>query len=129
RENFPTIIGMALAGIPDEVNQALTGMSVSEEKDIASTLPDDYPVETLRGRDVTYHVAIRSMKEQQLPELNDELAKTHGFDTVEALRETVERNLRQRTEEAAETKQLNTEIYQFVERSPVVVPDEIVNVV
>jgi trigger factor len=126
RENFPTIVGMLRAGIPDAVNQALVGMSVGDEKDIATTLPDDYPVEALQGRDVSYHVAVRSMKEQQLPELNDEFAKGMGFDTVEALRETVENNLRRRTEEAVESKQINSIIDQMVESSNVEAPDVMV---
>src|SRR5204863_2580515 len=80
RENFPTIVGLQRAGVPEEANPALAGMSVGEETDIAATLPEDYPTESLQGRDVTYHVTVRSMKEQQLPEVNDEFAKGVGFD-------------------------------------------------
>jgi trigger factor len=126
RENFPTVVGVERAGVPDEVNRALVGMSVGEEKDIATTLPEDYPVESLQGRDVTYHVTVRSIKEQQLPELNDEFSKGVGFDTVEALREAVERNLRERTEESTQGNQINAAIAQLVERSSVEVPDLLV---
>jgi trigger factor len=102
-------------------------MNVGEEKDIAATLPDDYPNEELRGRDVTYHLQAISMKEQQLPELDDEFTKTHGFDNVEALRETVDRNLKARAEEAAESNQVSEIIRQLVESSNVEVPDVMVN--
>jgi trigger factor len=127
RENFPTIIGLARAGVPEAVNKELVGMSVGDEKDVTDTLPDDYPNEELRGLDVTYHVTLRQIKEQQLPELDDEFAKKAGYDTVEALREAVDRNLRQRTEEAAETKQLDAIIEQLVEGSNIDVPDVMVN--
>jgi trigger factor len=127
RENFPTIIGLARAGVPESVNNALVGMSAGDEKDVTDTLPDDYPNEELRGLDVTYHVTLRSIKEQQLPELDDEFAKKAGYDTVEALREAVDRNLRQRTEEAAETKQLDAVIEQLVAGSNIYVPDVMVN--
>jgi trigger factor len=127
RENFPTIVGMARAGVPEAVSNALVGMSVGEEKDIADTLPEDYPTEALRGHDVTYHVTTRSMKEQQLPEMNDEFAKSLSYDTVEALREGVEKNLRQRVEEATESNQVNKAIEQLVEGATVEVPDLMVN--
>ena len=126
RENFPTIVGLQRAGVPEEVNQALAGMEVGDEKDIAATLPDDYPVESLRGRDVTYHVTVRSIKAQQLSEVTDEFAKGVGFDTVEAMREAIERNLRQRAEENAEGNQINAAITQMIEMSSVEVPDMLI---
>src|SRR5205814_2147134 len=93
RENFPTIIGLERAGVPKVINEALEGMSVGEEKDVTDTLPEDYPTESLQGKDASYHVKVVSMKEQQLPEINDEFAKTLNFDTVDAMREAIERNL------------------------------------
>ncbi len=126
RENFPTIIGLSRAGVPESVNKALEGMSVGEEKDVTDTLPDDYPSEELRGLDVTYHATLRSIKEQQLPELDDEFAKKAGYDTVEALHEAVDRNLRQRAEELAQTKQLDAVIEQLVGGSNIEVPDVMV---
>jgi trigger factor len=106
RENFPTIVGLARAGVPEVVNAALEGMKVGEEKDVTDTLPDDYPVESLRGLDATYHVTVLQVKAQTLPEIDDEFAKKLGYDTVPALREAVERNLVRRAEENAESAQV-----------------------
>lgn len=126
RENFPTIVGVSRAGVPEVVNQALAGMSVNEEKDIADTLPDDYPNEELQGKDVTYHVTVRSMKTQELPELDEEFAKKLSYDSVDALREAVEKNLRQRATESVESKQVNSVIEQMIAASKVEVPDVMV---
>lgn len=123
RDNFPTIVGVEYGGVPQAVNSALEGMLVGEERDIADTLPEDYPVEEMRGRDITYHLTVRSMKEQQLPELNDDFAKTLSYDTVDALREAAERNLHQRAEEAARNNQVNKIIAAMVEGSSVEAPD------
>jgi trigger factor len=109
------------------VNEALVGMNIGDEKDITDTLPDDYPAEELRGLDATYHVTVLSMKEQNLPELDEELAKKVGYDTVEELREAVESNLKRRAEETTESKQLDTIIEQLVSGSDVDVPDVMVN--
>lgn len=126
RENFPTIVGVTRAGVPEVVNQALIGMSVGEEKDIADTLPEDYPNPELQGKDVTYHVTLRSMKTQELPELDEEFTKKLNYDSVEALREAVETNLRQRATESAESKQANSFIEQLIATSRVEVPDVMV---
>jgi trigger factor len=127
RDNFPTIVGVTRAGVPEVVNQALIGMTVGEEKDIADTLADDYPNEELRGKDVTYHVTVRSMKTQALPELDEEFAKKLNYDTVEALREAVQTNLSKRATESAESKQVNSVIEQMISASKVEVPDMMVN--
>lgn len=126
RENFPTIVGVTHAGVPETVNTALTGMSVGEEKDIAETLPEDYPNRALQGKDVTYHVTVRSIKGQELPPLDDEFAKKVGYDTVEALRTAVRENLDKRAVEVAETKQVNTAMDRIIEGANVDVPDMMV---
>lgn len=127
RENFPTIVGLARAGVPAVVSDALVGMSVGDEKDVTDTLPDDYPTEALRGLDATYHVTVRSMKEQKLPEMDEEFFKKTGYDNEEALREAIDANLKQRAEENAQTKQLDTAIEQLVAMSTIEVPDMMVN--
>jgi trigger factor len=127
REDFPTIVGMERGGVPMSVSRGLEGMAIGEEKDITDTLPDDYPTEELRGRDVSYHVTTLRMKEQQLPELNDEYAKTLGeYESADALRESVEKNLRERMEREAESAQVDEAISQMVESSSVEVPDSMV---
>ncbi len=127
RENFPTIVGLSRAGVPDVVNEALTGMSVGEEKDIAGTLPDDYPTQELAGKDVTYHVIVHSMKSQELTPLDEEFAKKLGYDTVDELRESLAKNLQTRADEAAESKQVNSAIEQIIAGSNVEVPEMMVD--
>lgn len=127
REDFPTIVGMVGGGVPEVVMKELVGMSVGDEKDITETIPEDYPDERLQGRDVSYHVKALSMKEQDLPELNDEFAKKLSYDTVPELREAVEKNLRQRADESAESNQVNAAITQLVEGATADVPEVIVN--
>lgn len=128
REEFPTIVGAKNgSGVPRAIHAELVDMSVGEEKDIAALLPEDYANEALRGRDVTYHVKVLSMKEQELKELDEEYVKQLGYDTPEALRESVEKNLRQRIEEAAESNQVSEAIRQMVESSTVEMPDVMVN--
>lgn len=72
-----------------------TGMNVDEEKDIVLTMPDDFPVADIRGTEVTFHVKLTGLKEQALPELNDELAaKILPEATLESLRSTIGERIR-----------------------------------
>ncbi|MCW1926051.1 trigger factor [Luteolibacter arcticus] len=65
----------------------VTGLSTGDTKDIALTIPEDFPLSDLRGKEVVFHVALKGLKQAVLPELNDEFAaKITGGKTVEELR-------------------------------------------
>jgi trigger factor len=53
----------------------------------------------IKGKRVHFEVQIRELKEKELPELNDELAQTVKFDTLEALRENIRERLVKQQEE------------------------------
>jgi trigger factor len=65
----------------------VTGLNVGDTKDIALTIPEDFPLSDLRGKEVVFHVALKGLKQAVLPELNDEFAgKITGGKTLEELR-------------------------------------------
>lgn len=72
REGFWVKIqeGAFLPGFTEE----LVGLKTGEEKDITLTLPEDFPVEDLRGVEVVFATKLDTIKQQTLPELNDEFA-------------------------------------------------------
>jgi len=74
----------------------LTGMEADQEKAVTLNLPDDFPVEDARGREITFQVKLTGLKEQNLPELNDELAaKIIPDATLDSLKETIEGRIRE----------------------------------
>ncbi len=82
------------------IDDALRGLSAGEEKTFTSTLLGG----DLSGEDVEVTVKLSAVKEQELPELDDEFAQTASeFDTVEELREDVATRLERgkRLEQAA----------------------------
>ena len=98
-DNFDLEIGSGqfVPGFEDQV----AGMSISEEKDINITFPEDYHAD-LAGKDVVFHVKLNSIKVKELPELDDEFAKdVSEFDTLDELRRDVEEKLRKDREENA----------------------------
>ena len=81
----------------------LVGLSEEGESEFTVTIPEDYPREQYAGKDVQFKVSVLSVKEKNLPELDDEFAKSvgQGFDDVDALRESVRESLTGQAEAAA----------------------------
>jgi trigger factor len=68
-------------------------------------LPEDYDAEELAGKTASYTVHIHEVKQEVLPDLDDEFARSideEGIETVEQLTTRVEENVRARAEAEAE---------------------------
>jgi trigger factor len=77
----------------------VVGMTAGDSRDIKLTLPDDFPVEALRGREIVFAVTLKEIKEQVLPELNDELAaKLLPGQTMEEITELIRTNMQSERE-------------------------------
>ncbi len=76
----------------------LQGTEKNKEKTFNLTIPDDYPITEMRRKEASFRVTISEIKEKQLPELNDELAKGAGYGGLEDMREKVAAHLRTKAE-------------------------------
>ena len=85
----------------------LEGMTEEQTKEFTLTVPDDYPQENYAGKECRFNVEILSIKEKNLPELDDEFAKgvRDGYESLEALTDFVRQRLNDEGE-AAETRRL-----------------------
>jgi trigger factor len=87
-----------------EIDAAAVGMHAGEEREIQLRFAEDHRMERLRGKPGTARLKLSEVKEKVLPALDDEFARTLGeFDTLEALRTEVRRQLEARR--AAESRQ------------------------
>lgn len=78
------------AGMDDEI----IGMKESESKQFTTTIPEDYSNPDLAGKEAQYDVTLKGVKVRELPEVDDELAKSSGdFENVEQLRRAVREQL------------------------------------
>ena len=86
----------------------LEGMTEGQEKDFTLAVPEEYPQENYAGKECRFHVEVVSVKEKQLPELDDEFAKgvREGFESLPALQEHIRQRL---TEEGEATAQREME--------------------
>jgi len=88
--------------VPGFVEQ-LPGMTKGEDKEFKIQISADYSQSELAGKEPWFKIKVTEIKEENLPELNDELAKQINpeFETVDILRERVSTELRQQAEEKA----------------------------
>jgi trigger factor len=110
----------------------VVGMKKGEEKDFSITFPADYPGKTVAGKEGHFKVKLIEIKEEKLPELNDELAGQVSADikTLDALKGEVKKSLQLRAEERArmdfEEKLINTVVEQSkIEYPPILIDLEI----
>jgi trigger factor len=86
-EGASFVIGSGSA--PPEINEALQGAKVGDERVATRVLPDDLEDAEKAGKTVTYAVVVKGLKRKVLPEIDDELATTIGLDDLDALRERI----------------------------------------
>ncbi len=116
-----------LQGMPVPVpgfSEQLEGMEQGQDKEFTIPLPDDYPAGELAGKDCAFKVNISEIKEQQLPELDDEFVKGLGqdFETADALREDVTSHLQAMAEQSARRSYENKAVDALIEVSTVEFP-------
>jgi len=110
----------------------IVGMNKEEEKEFTLSFPEDYPNDKVAGKEGHFKVNLSEIKEENLPELNDDFASqvSPDFKTLDALRGEIVKSLQLRGEERVrmdfEEKVINTAIEQSnVEYPPVLVELEI----
>ncbi len=107
----------------DGIDEALRGLSAGEETSFTSQLLGG----DLSGQDVEVAVTLSAVKEQELPELDDDFAQTASeFDTIEELRQDVAGRLERskRLEQAAAARDAVLE--QLLDSSEIPLPEGVV---
>lgn len=119
-KSYPLELGSNsfIPGFEDQLLGAKTG----EERLVKVQFPADYGMEAMAGKDAEFKVTVHEIKRRQLPELNDEFAKTVNFDSVEALREATQKRLQDAATEQAENKYREDIIHKVVDAAEVEVP-------
>jgi trigger factor len=83
--------------------EQLSGMRRDEEKEFKLQFPLDFPRGELAGKEAWFKVRVTEIKQEKLPELNDEFATEINPDlkTLDSLREQVATSFRLKAEERA----------------------------
>lgn len=124
-ENFTMKIGDS--HMTKEFDDGVAGMNAGEEKEITVSFPEDYFNEKLVGQEIAFKVKLNEIRQEILPEIDDEMAKGLGpFDSLDALKEKIVENLTQGYEKRME-QEINEQIFtQLLDKTEFDVPDTLV---
>jgi trigger factor len=124
-EGYGLVLGSNtfIPGFEDQV----VGMSAGEEKDINVTFPEEYHEPSLAGKPAVFHVKVSEIKEEQLPELDDEFAKdVSEFDTLADYRAAVKNRIEVSEKDSAEADFQNALIEKAGDSITAEIPDAMV---
>ncbi len=87
--------GKRSAGIEYEkdLGEVLAGAAFGQAREVKITFLDAYPVEKWRGQEGVLAITPKEVRRPVAPELNDEFAKAMDYDSLDDLRQAVERSL------------------------------------
>ncbi len=81
--------------------EGLEGAKAGDTPTIEATFPEDYPVDSLKGRTASFAVTVKEVARPVRPEIDDAFAKNFGLENVEKLREAVKQRLEAEFEKAS----------------------------
>jgi len=124
-ENFTLKVGAG--AVLREFDQQMAGMAAGETREFPVTFPADYANKALAGQTVQFKVKLNEIREEILPEINDEFAKNAGrFETLEDLKHGITTNLTQGYEKRVEQELSEQAFSGLLERAAFEVPETLV---
>jgi trigger factor len=108
--------------------EQLEGASAGDEREVKVSFPEDYRGEVLAGKEATFDVSVKEVKEKRLPELDDDFAtEAGGFDSLDELREDIATKLREQQERMIDTEFREAVVDAAVAEAKIDVPHELVH--
>ena len=86
-ENYPLELGSGsfIPGFEDQ----LVGAKAGDKVDVKVKFPENYHAKDLAGKDSVFAVTVKEVREPKAVEINDELAKSLGAESLDKLKETL----------------------------------------
>jgi len=124
-KNHPIVLGenRLVRGFEEH----LIGLKENEEKEFSLLFPEDYYSQELRGQLVNFKVKVKSVQERELPELNDDFARSLGkFDNLSDLRNKISDNLKIEKEEKEKERIRSLIIREIAQAAKMELPEVLV---
>lgn len=77
----------------EDFGRKFKGAKVGDRRSFDVTLPDDYPIETYRGKKAVLEFTLNDIKRMQLPPLDQAFLEAQGFDSEKELRAFVRQRM------------------------------------
>ena len=86
-EDFPFVLGSGF--MMPGFEERLRGVEAGSDVRIETTFPEDYPRAELAGKPAVFEVKVKEIRAPRQHEVDDEFAKEHGFDDLQAMRNAI----------------------------------------
>ena len=109
-KNFTMKVGAG--SILKEFDEQIIGMQAGESREVQVKFPEDYFNEKLANHEITFQATVNEIREEKLPEIDDEFAKQLGqYENLDAVKKAITDNLTQGYDKRAE-HELNEQIFE-----------------
>lgn len=101
-DNYPLELGSGsfIPGFEDQ----LIGAKAGDKIDVKVKFPENYHAKDLAGKDSVFVVTVKEVREPKAVEINDELAKSLGAESLDKLKETLSSKIKADYENASRMK-------------------------
>ncbi len=108
--------------------EQLIGAKAGDDRDVEVKFPEEYHAPDLAGQDAVFHCHIHEVREEQLPELNDDFAQdVSEYDTLKELQEKTRERLEKYAKEGAEAQMKDAAVAKVMEANEIEAPLPMVN--
>ena len=105
----------------------LAGMNVGDSREITVTLPEDFPVEGLRSKEITFQTTVKELKTAVLPALDDEMAnRLAPGKTMEDIKEIIRENMAGERKRKIDDMKVNQIVAHFNAQVDFELPEDLV---
>lgn len=106
----------------DNFEDQLVGYTAGQEGEITVNFPAEYHAANLAGKPAVFKVKVNAIKKLTVPELNDEVAKEFGAESVEDLKAKTTERVTKREEERIKNQHVAKLLDKLAETTKVEVP-------
>jgi trigger factor len=106
----------------------LIGMKENSEKELSLDFPKDYHQTELAGKPALFKVKMKLVQEKDLPEINDDFAKSLGnFENLDSLKKNISEGIEMEQKKKSEEKWRTETIEKIASESQIELPDILID--
>lgn len=122
--NYNMNIGQGM--ITEDFDKAIVGMTPGDNKEFEIDFPVTYHNAKLAGRHITFHVNLKEIREQVLPELDAEFARSLGkYTSMDEVKSEIRARLQSGYEKRTQ-QEMQEQIFEKLLTEPFEIPDALV---
>jgi len=106
--------------------EQLVGKEAGAKAEIKATFPENYRNTELAGKAADFKVEVREIRERQVPEIDNELAKSVNQESLDSLKEALRQRLDEEVETENETRLQRCVVDAVVANAEVNIPDSMI---